>query len=274
MWKIIYKWDKLELSEKSAALALYLLLAVVPFLSLLVALGSSILSSPQIYQEIISFLNGIDSQFLATAFKELLEFVRPINRDDVGILLLSIVVLIYGASGVFNSLQQWFLQIFASSGHPLPKKRNLIILIERYLISIILVIFALVLVVVLLVVGPLLSALGKDLVTGSIIAPIVNLIFSFQLIAILTVGLLIAGLFRVLSRGVLTWKESLLGGAVTSIVNVMVAILLSGYFSFSLTGSVFSLATILTVLVTWLLAVSFSIILGVVAATYKYTPNT
>lgn len=273
MLKVIYKWNKLEMAERSAALALYLLLSIVPFLSLLVALGSSFLSSPQIYQEIMTFLNAIDSQFLASAVKELLEFVRPINRSDIFILLFSLAVMLYGTSGVFNSLQQWFFQIFDMAGHTLPKKRNLVVIIERYVVSVALVLLTIIFVVALLVVGPLLSALGKDIVSNSIIAPVVNIIFSFQVVAIIVVGLIMAGLFRVLSHNILSWPEALFGGVITSFVNAIAAILLSGYFSFSVSGSAFSLATILTILVTWLLAVSSSIILGMVAATYRYNPS-
>lgn len=269
MRSTLKKWIKLELAEKAAALALYLLLAILPFLSLLVTLGSGFLSSPRVKAEILSVINQIESNFLASSFEQLLDTVRPVSAGDIGIVIFSLVILLFGASGIFNSLQNWYLQIFTKSGK-ITAERSFLKLIEQYLISLLMVLATVFFIVIMFVLSPVVSSGFAFLAENTFLAPILNVLFSVQIVALLLIAAVVAILFKVLSRGVITWGESFFGGLVTSVVNALASILLGAYFSFSISGSVFSLATILTVLVTWLNIVSLSIILGVLASTYRY----
>lgn len=206
-------WSQDNASLFAAALAYYTIFALAPLLVIAVTVAGVVFGDAAVQGDIVAKIDDVVGSDAAVVIQDLITNAR-LSGNSVLATILSAVLLLFGASGLFSQLQRTLNMIWGLS--PGPKTGFLYTLRKRALT------FGMVLVVGLLMMvsfafSTLITAVGDRLAIwlpgiGSML-PQINFLAS---LVILTV--LFALLFKVLPDAALTWKDVLLGAGVTTVL--------------------------------------------------------
>jgi len=209
----VSEWNKDKASRLAAALAYYTVFSLAPLLIIVIAIASSVFGEEAAKGEIVGQIQGLvgtdGAQFIETA-------IENANKPTTGTTasIISLVILLFGASSVFAQLQDTLNTIWS-----VPPKPGLgvIKLIQSRFLSFTMVLGIGFLLLVSLVFSAALTALFKFL--GNLIPGIhlwwemANLIFSFVVIT-----LLFALIYKVLPDVKIAWSNVWVGAAITSLL--------------------------------------------------------
>ena len=239
-------WARDNASLLAAALAYYTIFALAPLLVIAVAVAGLVFGEAAVQGQIVAQIEGAVGREAAVVIQNLIANASQSGASVIATVL-STILLLVAASGLFSQLQRtlniiWGLQ-------PAPETGVLNVVRKRTLA------FGMVLVVGLLLllslaISTFVTAVGDRLVVwlpsiGSIL-PQINFLAS---LIILT--LLFALLFKVLPDAQLTWKDVLLGAAVTTLLFLLGRFLIGLYLARGSATSTYGAAGSLVLILLW-----------------------
>ncbi len=250
VWNVIQttvsEWNEDNASRLAASLAYYTLLAIAPLLVLALAIVGLGFGEEAARGRIAGELTAVVG---AQAGKALQDIVANARTPSTGIIssVLSLAVLVAGASGVFGELQQSLNTVWGVEPKPGRGLRGF--LRDRFL-SFTMVMGVAFLLLVSLIATTLLAAVGRfmadTLPGGAGLWHVINTLVSLGVTAVL---------FAVMFKGVpdvkVAWRSVFVGAFVTALLFTLGKFLLGLYLGRASVGSGYGAAGLLIVLVVW-----------------------
>lgn len=209
----VSEWSKDKVSLLAAALAYYTVFSLAPLLIIVIAIASLVFESEAVKGEIVGQIQELvgsnGAQFIKTAIENA---SKPTTRTIASII--NLVVLLFGASGVFAQLQETLNTIWSVQPKP---GLGVIKIIQNRFLSFTMVLGIGFLLLVSLAFGAALTALfnflSKSIPGIDFFWQIANHIFSFVVIT-----LLFALIYKVLPDVKLAWSNVSIGAAIASVL--------------------------------------------------------
>jgi membrane protein len=248
-WRLVkdaaFEWLEDKASRLGAALAYYTVFSIAPLLVIIIAIAGFIFGREAVQRHIVAQIQDLVGEQGAVALQIMVQIA---SRPGTGILatILGIVMLIFGAIGLFGQLQDALNTIWEVE--PKPGRGILGFLRERF-VSLSMVLGSAFLLLVSLVISTALSALGslwgdwQTSVVGHAVSVIVSLI---------VITLLFAMIYRYLPDAKIAWKDVWLGAAITALLFTVGKFLIGLYLGHSSVSSAYGAAGSLAVLLIWL----------------------
>lgn len=241
------EWNKDKASRLAAALAYYTTFSLAPLLIIVIAIAGAVFGQEAARGEIVGQIQGLigkdGAEFVETA-------IENANKPTTGRIasIISVVVLLFGASGVFAELQDALNTVWEVQAKP---ERGLINVIRNRFLSFTMVLGIGFLLLVSLVASAGLAAtvnfLGHLLPPGiDFVWQLVNFIFAFVVTTVLF-GLI----YKVLPDVKIGWSDVWIGAALTSVLFSIGRYLLGQYLGNSSFGSTYGAAGSLVVVLAW-----------------------
>lgn len=239
-------WQEDKASRLAAALAYYTVFSLAPLLVIVIAIAGLVFGQDAAQNQIVGQLQGLMGKEGAAAVQTM---IANANKPTTGIIasIINIVILLFGASGVFAQLQDAMNTVWEVA--PKPNQGVLAMLRSRFLsFSMILGIGFLLLVSLALSAG--LSGLSSyigNLVPGlDFLLQLVNFAISFGVIT-----LLFAMIYKILPDARIAWGDVWIGAAITALLFTIGKSLIGLYLGNASVGSAYGAAGSLVVLLLW-----------------------
>lgn len=243
--------------QLGAAISFYALLSLAPLLLLLVAIAGLVYGGRQISDELVRQMQTMVGPHGAEVTQTILENAGQQSHGGLA-LLVSIVSLVLGATGVFVQLQTALNQVWK-----VEKKPGLGIwgIIGDRLRSLGLVLFIGILLLGLVITDAVLATVASRM---SAVLPIPGaLLYGINvLVSVTMLTALFAVIFKMLPDVEIQWRDVWVGAAATGILFTVGKLLLGLYFGFSAVGSAYGAAGSLIVVVVWVYYSSLIFLLG------------
>lgn len=240
------EWQKDKVSRLSAALAYYTIFSIAPLLIIVIAIAGAVFGEAAAQDAIKGQLEGLIGPSSAEVIQTAIQNASQPQAGTVASLI-SIAVLIFGATGLFAELQDSLNTIWEVQ--PKPGRAVKTIVRQRFLS------FAMVLAIgFLLLVSLVLSAILAGLVTYfNNLLPGSDFIWRFVnfFVVFLVTTLLFGLIFKVLPDVKITWSDVLIGAAITSLLFSIGRYLLGHYLGNSTFGSTYGAAGSIVVILVW-----------------------
>ncbi|AVH69121.1 YihY/virulence factor BrkB family protein [Nostoc sp. 'Lobaria pulmonaria (5183) cyanobiont'] len=250
IWKLLQEtfkeWSDDKASRLAAALAYYTIFSIAPLLIIVIAIAGAVFGEEAARGQIVGQIQGLvgvdGAKFLETA-------IQNANKPKTGAIasIISVLVLLVGATGLFTELQDAMNTIWEVKPKP---GRGINNMIRLRVLSFAMVIGIGFLLLVSLVISTILATLVtyfSNLLPGfDFIWQIANFIISFAITTILF-GLI----FKVLPDVKIAWSDVLIGAALTSVLFSIGRFLLGQYLGNGTFGSTYGAAGSLVVILAW-----------------------
>ncbi|MBE9042721.1 YihY/virulence factor BrkB family protein [Oscillatoriales cyanobacterium LEGE 11467] len=250
IWKLIreafQEWQKDKASRLAAALAYYTVFSLAPLLIIAIALVGAIFGEEAARGEIVGQIQGLVGLEGAKVVETAIENA---NKPDTGNVasIISVVVLLFGASGVFAQLQEALNTIWDVKAKP---KTGIWGLVRKRILSFSAVLGIAFLLLVSLVVSAVLSILGhyaSGLLPGAdFLWQILNIAVSLGFITVL-----FALMFKYLPDVKIQWSDVWVGAAITAALFTIGKFALGLYLGGGSFGSAYGAAGSLIVFLSW-----------------------
>ncbi|MBD2355243.1 YihY/virulence factor BrkB family protein [Tolypothrix sp. FACHB-123] len=251
IWKLFQEtfkeWSEDKASRLAAALAYYTIFSIAPLLIIVIAIVGAVFGEEAARGEIVRQIQGLvgktGAEFIETA-------IQNANQPQTGTIasIISILVLLLGATGLFNELQDALNTIWEVKPKPGAGVNNMV---RQRALSFALVLGIGFLLLVSLVISAALSALVtffSNLIPGvDFIWQFVNFLLGFAITTVLF-GLI----FKVLPDVKITWGDVIIGASLTSVLFSIGRFLLGQYLGNGSFGSTYGAAGSLVVILAWI----------------------
>jgi len=249
------EWSRDNASQLGAALAYYTALSLAPLLVLVVVVLSLVFGNTSAQGEIAERAQSVAGQDAARVIRTIL---RNTNTSGSGVLatIISIGMLMFGASGVFGQLKQALNTVWELKQRP---GRGATGMLKERLVSFGMVLVAGSLLVVSLTLDTVLAglsgALGSRLSALPDLIQLVELLRTLRFVKFLfsfgVFTLLFAFIYKAVPDAEVAWKDVWIGGAATSLLFTGGNLLIGIYLGRSSVGSAYGAAGSLVALLVW-----------------------
>ncbi len=240
------KWSEDKASRLAAALAYYTVFSLAPLLVILIAVVGFVFGQKAAQGHIEAQIQGVVGPETAKAIQTM---VRNASNPRSGIIAtaLSVVTLVFGASGVFSELQDGLNTVWEVTPRP---DRGVGGILRDRLWSVLMVLGIAAVLFVSMIASTILSALNgyfAQLLPGLGFLPeLLNDLISF---AIGT--LLFAMIYKVLPDVTVAWRDVWVGAAVTSLLFTAGKFLIGLYLAKTSAASAYGAAGSLVIILLW-----------------------
>ncbi len=240
------EWNQDKAERMAAALAYYTMFSLAPLLIIVIAIAGSVFGQAAARGEIVGQIQGLVGKDGAQLIQAA---IQNANKPHTGTIasIISVVVLLFGASWVFAGLQDALNTIWEVQPKP---GRGLIGAIRAKFLSFGMILGIGFLLLVSLVLGAALSAVvhfvGNLLPGFDFLWQLLNFILSFVVIT-----LLFGMIYKVLPDVKITWSDVWIGAAITSLLFTIGKFLLGLYLGNGSFGSAYGAASSLVILLAW-----------------------
>lgn len=245
--KAFKDWSADKASQLAAALAYYTVFSLAPLLVIAIAVAGFVWGEEAARGAIVNQISGLVGRQGAEQVQTMIQNTSA-GGEGVIATIISVVVLILGATGVFNHLQDSMNTIFEVKNKP---GASIWATIRERFLSFAMVLAIGFMLLASLVITAALSAFGEVILNMfpgfEILMQIVNFLVSF-----LVITLLFAIMFKFLPDIKIAWKDTLLGAAITSLLFTIGRTAIGIYLGNSDPGSAFGAAGSLIVILVWL----------------------
>ena len=240
------EWQEDKVSLLAAALAYYTVFSITPLLVIAIAIAGAVFGENTAQNEILEQMNGLvgeqGAQVIETALKNA-------DRPKVGSVasIISVIVLLVGASGVFAQLQQALNTVWNVKAKP---NGGIWEFIRKRLLSFGMVLVIGFLLLVSLVMSAVLSGIGKlDINLPMAFMPLWRL-FNFA-ISFGLVSLLFALIYYYLPDAKVRWQDVWAGAIMTALLFTVGKFAIGLYLGRGSLGSTYGAAGSLIVFLAW-----------------------
>lgn len=246
IWELLKEtfqaWQADRASRLAAALAYYGIFSLAPLLIIAISVAGIFFGEEAAQDQMAAQLEG-------TIGKESAQFIQAVisnaSRSASGLSFASIigfVLLLFGASGLFNELQGVLNTVWNVS----PPSAGIVALIKRRLQLFIMVLGIGVLLLSSLFASVAISIIGRFINLGNFLQTINLLVFLGIVI------LLFAVIYKFLPDVEIAWRDVWVGATVTALLFSLGRWLISLYLAYGNVGSAFGAAGALVVLLIWI----------------------
>jgi membrane protein len=243
----VVSWSDDYAPSMGAALSYYSVFSMAPLLLIVISVAGLVFGEEAARGELFGQLAGLMGTEAAKTMESLLVSV---NKPAQGIVstIIGIAVLLIGATTVFGELQNALDRIWRAPARP--DQSGLWTLLHTRLLSFGMVLGIAFLLMVSLVLGAVVSALGKwwgdALIGWEITAQVINVVVGFAL----TTGVF-AMIYKLMPRVQVRWYDVWIGAAVTALLFTVGRFLIGLYIGKSGVASSFGAAGSLIVIFVW-----------------------
>jgi membrane protein len=238
-------WMEDKVPRLAAALAFYTILSAAPLLVIALAIVGLFLHQDQnVQNQLVDQLSSLVGEEGGQAIQTMIEHAsRP--GSSIPAMIVGIVVLLAGASGVFAELQDSLNTIWGVM--PKPGRGILGTIRDRFL-SLVMVFGTGFLLLVSLVISTVLAALTRfvGLSGVGVVGQLVNFCVS-----LVVVTLLFAMIYKFLPDVKITWRDVWIGALATAVLFTIGKLLIGLYLGHASVGSAYGAAGSLVVFVVW-----------------------
>lgn len=239
-------WARDNASLLAAALAYYTIFALAPLLVIAVAVAGIVFGDAAVEGQIVAQIEGAVGREAAVVIQNL---VANANQSGASVIatVLSSVLLLLGASGLFTKLQQTLNMIWGLTTAP---EQGILNVLKKRTLAFSMVLIVGLLLLLSLATSTIITAVGDRLTEwlpgiGSIL-PQINFLASLFILT-----MLFALLFKMLPDAQLTWKDVLLGAAVTTVLFLLGRYLIGLYLARGSATSTYGAAGSLVLILLW-----------------------
>jgi membrane protein len=268
----IAEWNEDNVPVLAAALAYYTIFSLAPLLIIAIAIAGAVFGEEAARGEIVRQIQGLVGRDGAEAIQAMIQNAHQPGSGGGIATVVGVVILLFGASGVFGQLQTALNTIWEVK--PKPGKGIASFLQSRFLS------FAMVLVIgFLLLVSLVLSAVlvaissffGGLVPALAVLGQVINFAISFSVITVL-----FAGIYKFLPDVEVPWSNLWVGAGVTALLFNIGKFLIGLYLGNSSVGSTYGAAGSLVVLLVWVFYSAQILLIGAeftqVYSKYRGTP--
>ena len=252
-------------ARTAAGLAFFAVLSLSPILLLAVSVAGMVFSGPEAQANLLS---SIESSLGPQALQAVEPLLKNAADSEKGILgtVVSLVLLLLGASGMFAQLQQALDDLWEV---PEVEGGGLKATIMGKLSSMLIAFFSAVVFLGSLLVSLATGYLGEKLHLPQIVLGLLDLLVSFALLV-----MIVTLIYCKIPRLEIPWRQVLLPATFTAALFVVSKIVLGFYFSYTSAGSAYGAAGSLVVLLSWFFYVAQILLLGAeLSYVYIQTPD-
>jgi membrane protein len=245
--KTASEWMEDDAPSLGAALAYYTVFSLAPLMTIAIAIAGFFFGKEAAQGQIFDELRGLLGQEGGKAVEEMVQSANAQPTTGIVAAVISVVILLFGASGVFGQLQASLNRIWGVK--PKPGRGVLGIIQDRLLsFGFTLVVGFLLLVSLLLTAGIALMAewLGGLMPGSETLAQVLNIVISLAMIT-----LLFATIFKFLPDAKIAWRDVWIGAFLTALLFTIGKFALGIYLGKSGVASSYGAAGSLIVLLLW-----------------------
>ena len=241
-------------TTRAAALSYYTVFALPPLLVLLIMLAGAIWSADTVTRALETQFAGLVGAEGGRAIAGMIGSSQQGDRGTIATIL-GFVGLIVGATGAFLSLQDALNTVWEVK--PDPKAGGIKHFLAKRLLSLGMVMGVAFLLVVSLAVTAALSALSNSI---GVAGPVMQVVTFLVSLAIL--GVLFAAMYKFLPDAVISWRDALIGGAVTAVLFELGKFAIGFYLGHKNPGTAFGAAGALAVILVWIYYAGILVLFG------------
>ncbi|MEC4895287.1 MAG: YihY/virulence factor BrkB family protein [Oscillatoria sp. PMC 1051.18] len=240
------EWQKDKASRLAAALAYYTVFSLAPVVIIAVAIAGSIFGAEAARGEIVGQIQGLVGEAGAEVIETAIENA---NQPDVKSIasLFSIILLLFGASGVFAELQDSLNTVWNVKAKP---GRGLTNFVRKRILSFAMVLGIGFLLLVSLIISAAISALSnypQSLLTGfEFMGQFINIIVSFGVIT-----LLFALIYKYLPDVKIKWSDVKIGAIITALLFTLGKYIIGLYLGRGSFASTYGAAGSVIIILAW-----------------------
>jgi len=250
IWQVLKEtgaqWDEDNVTRLAASLAYYTLLSIAPLIILAVAVTGLAFGEEAARQHIAGEISGVVGSGAAEAIETIAKNARAPGSGVLGIAV-GVVVLLFGASGVFGELQSALNTVWDVAPKP---GRGIWGIVKDRFFSFTLVLGVAFLLLVSLVISAGLTWVGKvfenSLPGGAVVWQVLNFGISFAVVTAL-----FAVMFKKLPDVLIRWRDVWVGAAVTAALFTLGKFGLGIYLGSAGVSSAYGAAGSIVALVIW-----------------------
>ena len=241
------QWSKYKVPRMGAALAYYTIFSLAPLLVIAISVAGIVFGDKAVQGEIVSQIQGLMGTDAAHAIQTMIQSAhKPAHQAIASII--GLIVLLFGASGVFNEMQDALNEIW---GIDTTAKTGIWNMIKSRFLSFGMVLGIGFLLLVSLLLSAFLAGVAKY-VSGLLPVPEAVLHVADILFSIFLITVLFAMIFKILPDVKIPWSDVWVGSAMTAILFTIGKFLIGFYIGKSVTSSAYGAAGSLVVIVAWI----------------------
>lgn len=251
LWQVVLGAGKAFSEDKaikySGSLAYSTIFALSPLLVIIISVASLIYEKGDIQSRVFREIGGLVGPDTALQLQELIQKSALSGKSTLS-LIISIAVLLIGASAIFTEIQDTLNIIWRV--RPKPKRGFQKLIINRIL-SFSMIISLGFLLIVSLIINGIVAGISDYLQrfvpeVTVVLVLVFNVVLTFVIIA-----LLFAIIFKFLPDVTITWKDVRVGAIATALLFMLGRYLIGIYMQIAGTGSAFGAAGSIVVILTW-----------------------
>jgi membrane protein len=244
----VEEWNKDKASRLAASLAYYTIFSLAPLLIIVIAIAGSVFGDDAARGEISRQMQGLVGPDGANFIESAINNANQPNSNAGAIAsIISIAVLIFGATGVFTELQDSLNTVWEVAPKP---DQGFWQFVRNRVLSFAMVLGIAFLLLVSLVITAVLSGLNTFmsgvLPGGDYVWQIINTVVSFAVVT-----LLFAMMFKVLPDVKIRWSDVWTGAIITALLFTLGKFLIGLYLGNSSFGSTYGAAGSLVIVLAW-----------------------
>lgn len=245
--KTVKQWLKNEPFQQSAIIAYYTLFSLPSLMVIVVSIAGYFFGKSNVQDQIIDQLSTVMGSDTAKTIENLISNAE-VQEESITAIIISLGVLIFGATGAFFQLKKAMNRIWRVR----EIKSNILMMVLNRLVSLGMILVIGFMLVASLIITTLVTALGdyiKDYAPQltSTALNVFNFVFSY-----LFITTLFAAIFKVLPDVKIRWKAAFTGASITAVLFLIAEFGLGLYFGTSNPTSVFGGASSVVLIMLWI----------------------
>jgi membrane protein len=222
--------------------------SIAPMLVLTISIASRVFSQAVIEGQLVSQIDSFIGSEAAILLQNLL---RNASLGSSSFTIISVLILLWAASGVFTHLKRSLDIIYGVTPRPMAPSKGVIRALRTRFFSFAMVLFMGLLLLVALALNTVVTAMGTFLVEYFPELAELNATIT-RFIAPTIMFLLFGIVFKTLSEARIAWRDVWLGSGVTTLLFLLGNFFISFYLSISNIGSVYGAAGSLIIMLVWI----------------------
>lgn len=262
IWRLlketVSEWQFNQVSLLASSLAYYTVFSLAPLAIVAIMIVGAIFGEAAAKGEIVARIQDVVGQEGAQVIETAIANLREDTAGGAFRLIITLGVLLFGASGVFAQIQNALDKIWEVKPEP---GRNIMHFLRKRLLS-----FAMVLVIAFLllvsmvvntVLGVLVNVLSDFLPGFSFLWQFISFLVSFGMIT-----LLFAAIYTILPDAQVEWRDAFVGAIITAILFMLGQFLFGLFLSRTQLGSAYGVAGSFIIIITWIYYAAHILFLG------------
>ncbi|UCC51928.1 MAG: YihY/virulence factor BrkB family protein [Anaerolineaceae bacterium] len=241
-------WGQDKASLYAAAIAYYMVFSIAPLLVLSIAIAGRVFGQVAVEGEVVAQVEQFVGPEAAILLQSLLQ--NAISGSS-SFTLISVAILLWAASGVFNHLKRALDIIYGVIPKQLPGLKGALHVIRTRFLTFAMVLFMGVLLLAALAINAVAATLGNFLTEYFPDLIDINT-YVTRFIAPFIMFLLFSTLFKMLPEARVAWRDVWLGSLVTTLLFMLGIYIIGIYLSMTNVGSVYGAAGSLIVVLVWI----------------------